>query len=252
MATRRRCTRHGILRRAGVTPHGTERIVSDWVCGRCKSINRERSATCYSCGGIRGAIQLETSSAAAPAAAATPDAAATFASGIPIAEVAAPPPAVAATMGDLVGGVIGGAIGAVLATAVWYGVVAITNWQVGIVAIAVGFIVGQGVVLGAGRHPSILLVPISLAFTLVSLVVSEYLIANHLYNAAVAEIAAEMGLSVGEVSDIAALAGVPTTPIELVRFSLESDPITLLFWAIAGWEAFVIPMRAATRSNAAA
>ena len=33
--------------------------MSDWVCGRCKSINRERAATCYSCGGIRGAIQLE-------------------------------------------------------------------------------------------------------------------------------------------------------------------------------------------------
>ena len=225
--------------------------MSDWVCGRCKSINRERSATCYSCGGIRGAIQLETTTAVAPAAAATSEAAATFASGIPIAEVAAPPPAVPATMGDLVGGVVGGAIGAVLATGLWYAVVAMTNWQVGIVAIAVGFIVGQGVVLGAGRHPSILLVPISLAFTLVSLVVSEYLIANHFYNAAVAEIAAEMGLSVGEVSDIAGLAGLPQTPIELIRFSLESDPITLLFWAIAGWEAFVIPMRAVTRSTAA-
>ena len=227
--------------------------MSDWVCGRCKSLNRERSATCYSCGGIRGAIQLETSTAAAPGAtAAMSEAAATLASGIPIAEVAAPPPAVPATMGDLVGGVVGGAIGAVLATGLWYGVVAITNFQVGIIAVAVGFIVGQGVVLGAGRHPSILLVPISLAFTLVSLVVSEYLIANHFYNTAVAEVAAEMGISVGEVADIAALAGVPTTPLELVRFSLESDPITLLFWAIAGWEAFVIPMRAATRSNAAA
>ena len=226
--------------------------MSDWVCGRCKSINRERSATCYSCGGIRGAIQLEMGNAAAPMAA-TPDAAAAaLASGIPIAEVAPPPPAVPATAGDLVGGVVGGAIGAVLATGLWYGVVAVTNWQVGIVAIAVGFIVGQGVVLGAGRHPSILLVPISLAFTLVSLVVSEYLIANHFYNTAVAEISAEMGLSVGEVADIAALSGIPTTPLELVRFSLESDPITLLFWAIAGWEAFVIPMRAATRSNAAA
>ena len=37
--------------------------MSDWVCGRCKSINRERAATCYSCGGIRGAIQLEPSGA---------------------------------------------------------------------------------------------------------------------------------------------------------------------------------------------
>ena len=251
--------------------------MSDWVCGRCKSINRERAATCYSCGGIRGAIQLEPSGAvatpasamgtravpAAPeAATSSPDAAlmtatasvpfasATLASGIPVAEVTAPKPAEPATMGDIAGGVIGGAIGAVLATALWYGVVAITNWQVGIVAVAVGFVVGQGVVFGAGRHPSIALVPISVAFTLVALVVSEYLIANHFYGVAIAEIAAEMGLSVEEVAGVAGQVGLPTNPIELIRFSLESEPITLLFWAIAGWEAFVIPMRAATRSNA--
>jgi hypothetical protein len=245
--------------------------VSDWVCGRCKSINRERAATCYSCGGIRGAIQLAPSGAvatpasamgtravpAAPeAATASPDAAlatgtagapfatATLASGIPVAEVTAPPPpAEPATLGDIAGGVIGGAIGTVLATALWYGVVAITNWQVGIVAVAVGFVVGQGVVFGAGRHPSIALVPISVAFTLVSLVVSEYLIARHFLGIAAAEISAEFGVSIAEVEAEFA------SPIDLLRFSLESEPITLLFWAIAGWEAFIIPMRAATRSN---
>ena len=232
--------------------------MSDWVCGRCKSINRERAAACYSCGGIRGAIQLEPSGAvvtpasamgtrAVPAALepyAAPLATATLASGIPVAEVAAPAPAEPATMGDIAGGVIGGAIGAVLATALWYGVVAITNWQVGIVAVAVGFIVGQGVVFGAGRHPSIALVPISVAFTLVSLVVSEYLIARHFLGIAAAEISAEFGVTIAEVEAEFA------SPIELLRFSLESEPITLLFWAIAGWEAFIIPMRAATRSNA--
>ena len=102
-------------------------------------------------------------------------------------------------MGDIAGGVIGGAIGAVLATALWYGVVAITNWQVGIIAVAVGFIVGQGVVFGAGRHPSIALVPISVVFTLVSLVVSEYLIARHFLGIAAAEISAEFGVTIAEV-----------------------------------------------------
>ena len=232
--------------------------MSDWVCGRCKSINRERAAACYSCGGIRGAIQLEPSGAvatpasamgtravpAASEATAAPLATATLASGIPVAEVTAPAPAEPATMGDIAGGVIGGAIGAVLATALWYGVVAITNWQVGIIAVAVGFIVGQGVVFGAGRHPSIALVPISVAFTLVSLVVSEYLIARHFLGIAAAEISAEFGVTIAEVEAEFA------SPIELLRFSLETEPITLLFWAIAGWEAFVIPMRAATRSNA--
>lgn len=232
--------------------------MSDWVCGRCKSINRERAATCYSCGGIRGAIQLEPSGAvatpasamgtravpvAAEAAAAAPLATATLASGIPVAEVTAPAPAEPATMGDIAGGVIGGAIAAVLATALWYGVVAITNWQIGIVAVAVGFIVGQGVVFGAGRHPSIALVPISVVFTLVSLVVSEYLIARHFLGIAAAEISAEFGVTIAEVEAEFA------SPIDLLRFSLETEPITLLFWAIAGWEAFIIPLRAATRSN---
>jgi hypothetical protein len=160
-----------------------------------------------------------------------------------MAEVAAPAPAEPATMGDLVGGVIGGGIGAVLATALWYGVVAITNWQIGLVAIAVGFIVGQAVVFGAGRHPSIMLVPISVLFTAVSLVVSEYLIARHFLGMAAAEMAAETGIPAAEFE------AVFSSPIDLLRFSLESEPITLLFWAIAGWEAFVIPMRAATRSN---
>ena len=229
--------------------------MSDWVCGRCKSINRERAATCYSCGGVRGAIQIPTSSAAAAPSSAigttstavgdgpAPEAAASFASGIPIAEVAAPVPAEPATMGDLAGGVIGGAIGAVLATALWYGVVAITNWQIGLVAIAVGFIVGQAVVFGAGRHPSIMLVPISVAFTLVSLVVSEYLIARHFLGIAAAEMAAETGIPAAEFE------AVFSSPIELLRVSLEGEPLTLLFWAIAGWEAFVIPMRAANRAN---
>jgi hypothetical protein len=184
---------------------------------------------------------------------AAPEAAATFASGIPIAEVAAPAPAEPATMGDVAGGVIGGAIGAVLATALWYGVVTVTHWQIGFVAVAVGFVVAQGVVFGAGRHPSILLVPVSVAFTLIALLVSEYFIARFLLNEGLAEFLSLIGtpelegmdLTYAELqAEIQAM-----SPVDIVRSSLESDPLTLLFWAIAGWEAFIIPMRAATRSQ---
>ena len=189
---------------------------------------------------------LGTSTAAIPEAA-------TLTSGIPIAEVAAPAPAEPATMGDLAGGIIGGAIGAVLATAIWYGVVTVTHWQIGFVAVAVGFVVAQGVVFGAGRHPSILLVPVSLAFTFVALVVSEYFIARFLINEGLAEIQSLLGTAgyEGMEMDYAAFLAwfQSATPVDVVRDSLESDPLTLLFWAIAGWEAFVIPMRAATRSN---
>jgi len=108
-------------------------------------------------------------------------------------------------------------------------------------------------VFGAGRHPSILLVPVSVAFTLVALLVSEYFIARFLLNEGLAEFLSLIGtpelegidLTYAELqAEIQAM-----SPIDIVRSSLESDPLTLLFWAIAGWEAFIIPMRAATRSN---
>ncbi len=264
--------------------------MADWVCGRCKSLNRERTVTCYSCGGARGAVHLEPNTLGQGVPVAAPlepntrsegptDAAAGVGVGTGAAAMAggpstpglaggptiamagdgvgaaalpgivlpAPRPALPAGPDNIVGGVLGGAIGAVLATALWYGVVAITNWQIGLVAIAVGFIVGQAVVFGASGRGSIALVPISLGLTLVSLVASEFLIASHFYNQAMAEFATEMGVTVAEIAAFAP----PIPPLELVRLSLEAEPITLLFWAIAGYEAFIIPMRAINRPGTA-
>jgi hypothetical protein len=265
--------------------------VADWVCGRCKSLNRERVVTCYSCGAARGAIALQpntlaqfgqgqpardpgdereaaaaasnagaglgigvgtgaASMAGGPAmsaAALAGDSMGVGAAALPAIAVPEARPAPPAGPENLLGGFIGGAIGAVLATALWYGVVAITSWQIGLVAIAVGFIVGQAVVFGASGRGSVLLVPISVGLTLAALVTSEYLIANHFFNQAMAEFAAEMGVAVEEVT-----AFLPSmSPVELVRLSIESEPITLLFWAIAGYEAFIIPMRAVTRGGTA-
>jgi hypothetical protein len=157
---------------------------------------------------------------------------------LPVVDVTAPEPKPVLPAGPMqyLGGILGGAVGAVIATAVWYGVVAVTNWQIGLVAVAVGFIVGQGVLLGAAGRGSILLVPISLGFTLVALVASEFLIANYFLT----EVALEMGMD-------PELARTLYTPVELVRTSLESDPLTLVFWAIAGYQAVVIPMRSASR-----
>ena len=237
--------------------------MSDWVCGRCKSINRERAATCYSCGGIRGATQLQPN-AMAPGHSADTNATATAAgadigvgagaatmsgvvgtglgdtTGFAVADVTMPEPKAALPAGPahLIGGVVGGAIGAVAAAGIWYGVVAATGWQVGLVAVAVGFVVGQAVVFGAGGRGSVLLVPVSVAFTLLSLVASEYLIARHFLGIE----AAAMGISLAEAETF-------LPPVDLLRISLESSPITLLFWAIAGYQAFAIPMRALTRGT---
>jgi hypothetical protein len=129
---------------------------------------------------------------------------------------------------DVVGGAVGGVVGAIVASAVWYGVVAATQFQVGLVAIAVGWIVGQAVVFGAQRRFSVVLVPISVVLTLLALATSEYLIVLHF-----------VSQEIGPVDFVQP----PGLVVEVITASLQADPLTLVFWAIALFQAFVIPAR---------
>ena len=225
--------------------------MNDWVCGNCKSINRGAANACYSCGGAREIVAAsapvvpmpgQTTSfsggdgGAGVAALASPlDPAMMAGAGAATPEAVPSQPADAT---NIIGGFVGGLVAAVLATAVWYGVVATTQYQVGLVAIAVGFIVGYGVVLGANRRGSVILVPISVILTLLALVVSEYLIVAHFVGQAMA---AE-GLSIELLQP-------PDVVISVVTESLQADPLTLAFWAIALFQAFAIPSRAIGRGN---
>jgi hypothetical protein len=228
--------------------------VNEWVCGNCRSINRAAAGACYSCGGARSAVaapdprlapvtqltpaaspdegpgfaamHIAGAGAAGGAVAVAPGAMAGLGETI---AVPAPAPARPATLSDLLGGLLAGVVAAVLATAIWYGVVANTHVQVGIVAIAVGFIVGQGVVLGARRHTSIALVAISVVLTLAALVVSEYLIVAHYASQ-------QLGFDVELVQ-------APDFVVGVVSDSLGADALTLVFWAIALFQAFIIPWR---------
>ena len=78
----------------------------------------------------------------------------TFASslGAPVLAPRADEPSAAAAAGptQLLGGLLGGLVAAILASAVWFGVVAVSGYQVGLVAIAVGFLVGQAWCSGRG------------------------------------------------------------------------------------------------------
>ena len=227
--------------------------MSDWVCGNCKSINRASAGSCYSCGGSRATVAAPDPTLAQPAMAQSapvgdgPGFAAMTAAGagagaaaiatapgmVPgLGETVALPetaPAQPATMSDVMGGVLAGIVAAILATAIWYGVVAATHFQVGIVAIAVGFIVGQGVVFGARRHTSVVLVAVSVILTLAALAVSEYLIVAHF-------VSQELGFAVDLVQP-------PDVFFGVVSDSLGADPLTLVFWAIALFQAFIIPWR---------
>ena len=243
--------------------------MADWVCGVCKSINRSASGKCYSCGGVRANVAvgeapgyaLPTSMAAANAPAASgmataPDAASTapgvtgappmaagggtptpdggtFGAPMSLAAEAvqstASAPAGPAGFGNLLGGFLGGTVAALVASGVWYAVVTLSQYQVGIVAIAVGWLVGMGVVYGAGHRGSFALIPISVILTLIALVTSEYLIVAHFFS-----------LDVGYAVD---LLQSPDFIAEVVIASVQADPLTLVFWAIALFQAFVIPAR---------
>ena len=241
--------------------------MNDWVCGNCKSINRGSANACYSCGGDRAVVAADTDAVAAeiviaaehpPAGAASSfaEGSAGFAAlnlqgalaGGPTAHPGATgligeshvdhspaptAPAGPATRADLIGGLAAGLVAAIVASAIWYAVVVVTGFQVGLVAIAVGFLVGQAVVLGARRRGSVVLVGASVVFTLLALAISEYLIVVHFVGL---EFAAD-GLTIEVLQPIDFI-------IEVVAESVQADPLTLLFWAIALFQAVAIPARA--------
>jgi len=199
-------------------------VMADWTCASCGTPNPAAASTCAQCGSDRVAEPVFASQqleaiGGAPAATATTSA--------PSFE-----PVVPVAMGDLVGGVLGGLVAAVVASGIWYAVVAFSGWQVGLVAVAVGWLVGQGVVFGAGGRASVPLVAASVVFTVLALGVSEYLIVWHLFNEALG--------SAGSISLFQPL----DVMLEVVVESVTADPLTLLFWGIAVFEAVVIPFRA--------
>ena len=141
-----------------------------------------------------------------------------------------------ASTNDILGGFLAGLVAAVLATGLWYAVVVVSHYQLGIVAIVVGFLIGQGVVLGASRRGSVVLIAISVVLTLLALVLSEYLI--------VAAFVSEQ-LAPGETIEVLQP---PSFVATVVIDSVKTDPLTLAFWAIALFQAFSIPARQLGRS----
>jgi hypothetical protein len=218
--------------------------VSEWVCGNCKSINRAAAGSCYSCGGSKAVVAaaapapssaVPTTGTLTGAPGAAPGAIAGGPFGLPAASAAMPPmaPPRAASMSDVLGGLFAGLVAAILATAIWYGVIVVTHYELGIVAIAVGFLVGQGVVLGARGRASIALVVISPLLTLLALGIGEYLIVAYF-------VGQELGVPIDVVQP-------PDFVMSVIVDSIASDPITLAFWAIALFQAVAIPWRAITR-----
>lgn len=134
---------------------------------------------------------------------------------------------------NLIGASLLGVGAAVISSLVWYGIVAITHYQLGSIAVGVGWLVGTAVRLGAGGKRGMLLQIISVLITLIAMAVSEYLIVRYF----VVQVLAAEGYT-----DIPLLLPADMM-LELMAESIKEKPMTLLFWGIATWEAFAIPAK---------
>ncbi len=78
-----------------------------------------------------------------------------------------------------------GAVAAVAGAGVWYGLVLATDYKLGLVAIGLGWLVGKGVVWGAGNKRGASLQLLGGGLALAGLLLGEYLIVNHFVRQAV-------------------------------------------------------------------
>ncbi len=96
--------------------------------------------------------------------------------------------------------VIGGGVGAIIGAAVWAGIAIATEFEIGYVAVLVGFLAGTGVKLGArGGHGRTLQI-IAVAWSVFGLLLSKYLIFAHFFSQAALK---EAGVNIGYFSAIA-------------------------------------------------
>jgi hypothetical protein len=147
----------------------------------------------------------------------------------PLPNLPGQPPVAPFTTRGLVGGLAVAVVAAVLATAIWYAVVAFSSYQIGFVAVAVGWVIGTGAVLGARGRGSIWLSAISVLLTIISLGVSEYLIAYHF-------VTEEIGFDVGLIQPVDVM-------LSIILEVIVADPLTLVFWGFAVVAAAYVPFK---------
>jgi cation transport ATPase len=130
---------------------------------------------------------------------------------------------------NVLGAVFFGIIAAVISALLWYAVVVITDYQLGIVAIVVGWIVAQAVIYGAGKKRGPVVQLISVVAIIFAMALGQYLIIRHfLIKAGFDNLPLLMNLKL-----------VYTFLVEVIK----EDPLVLLFWLIAAIEGIVLPAK---------
>jgi hypothetical protein len=126
-----------------------------------------------------------------------------------------------------IGAVLGGALG----IAIWWGVTVYTHVAFGLVAVAIGWLAGQGAVRFAGEKRSVGLQAIAVAVSLASFAVASYLVNMTFIN--------------HELARRGAADRVPFPPPDLDVFSKVVTAgfgvMDFVFLAIVLWEAWSIP-----------
>lgn len=129
--------------------------------------------------------------------------------------------------------IILGAIAAIIAGIVWFFFSILTGYQIGYIAIGVGFLIGWAVILGSGKKRGPVLQMISALMTLVTLFVSEYFMLLYYYRKYLLEHKAEFPDYNGEWFFLS-----PFSP-DLLKDMFS--PMGLVIWGIGIYFAYSLP-----------
>jgi hypothetical protein len=132
---------------------------------------------------------------------------------------------------NLVRAIIFGLVAAVVSSVVWYGAVVITGYQLGILAIGVGWLIASAVVMGSGGKRGPAYQFISVILIVIAMGLSEYLVVRHFLNQELVKRGIE------ELPLLVSFQAI----LEMIWLSVKESPLTLLFWGIAIYEGITLP-----------
>jgi hypothetical protein len=138
------------------------------------------------------------------------------------------------------GAIVGGLAGAFLGAVVWWGLIRVTNYELGLVAVGVGVLAGLGVVRGGGRSPTNQI--IGAACGMFGILLGRALFYYFGFDEAVAaELAKQQKISLDMARDVVKLAH-EKGELSLSFFMKESfEVIQLVFYGIGMYEGYRIP-----------
>lgn len=131
---------------------------------------------------------------------------------------------------NLMGAVLLGLLGGLLAGVVWYLIVAITRYEIGYVALGVGYLIGWSVYFGSGKKRGFHLQMISVGITLATLMIAAYFTVLHFLREYLLQEKVE-GYQ-GQFFFI--------SPLDPAYLKSLVSPMGLLIWAIALYIAFSV------------